>query len=101
MRPIREHRRAVGAFSARPLHHAPAPDPVCREARPQNAARSAGKARHSCEPPAVQVASAAACAAALRLARQPPSSTSAPGTKIIAQMNLSRWVLTNGMLPNR
>ena len=28
-----EHRRAVCAFSARPLHHEPAPGPACRDAR--------------------------------------------------------------------
>ena len=33
MRPCREHRRAVCAFSARPLHHEPAPGPACRDAR--------------------------------------------------------------------
>ncbi len=33
MRPCRAHRRAVCAFSARPLHHEPAPGPACRDAR--------------------------------------------------------------------
>ncbi len=33
MRPCREHRRAVCAFSARPLHREPAPGPACRDAR--------------------------------------------------------------------
>ncbi len=31
-----EHRRAVCAFSARPLHHEPAPGPACRDARQSN-----------------------------------------------------------------
>jgi|GEM_PF-2340937 len=33
MRPARAHRRAVGAFSARPPHQEPAPDWTCRDAR--------------------------------------------------------------------
>ena len=40
-------------------------------------------------------------AAALRRARQAPNSTTTPGKRIMAQMILSRCVLTHGMLPNR
>ena len=39
MRPCREHRRAVCAFSARPLHHEPAPGPACRDARQRDRQR--------------------------------------------------------------
>ena len=39
--------------------------------------------------------------AGLPLARQAPASTNAPGTRIIAQMILSRLSLTQGMLPKK
>ena len=50
MRPCREHRRAVCAFSARPPHHEPPPAPACRDARrrqhrPRGQVSSAGSAR--------------------------------------------------------
>jgi hypothetical protein len=38
MRPCREHRRAVCAFSARPPHHEPPPGPACRDARQRTSA---------------------------------------------------------------
>ncbi len=40
MRPCREHRRAVCAFSARPLHHEPAPGPACHDARQRQSQRN-------------------------------------------------------------
>jgi len=45
------------------------------------------------------VPSVPAAASALRRARQAPTITSSPGTKIIAQMILSRLALTQGTLP--